>query len=101
MSLTFITKSSALSNTSSFNTTQFRKGFLTKKRDISAKLINGTEPKLCLQLVKVHIAEFYYKYRKQPQEKETSRSNSITALIHTEPNWQTDSSVRGEGGTQI
>jgi hypothetical protein len=54
----FSTKSTALSNTSSFNTTQLRKGFLTKKGDISAKLIHGTEPKLYLQLVKVHIAEF-------------------------------------------
>ena len=56
--VTFSTKSTALSNTSSFNTTQFREGFLTKKRDISAKVIHGTEPKLYLQLFKVHIAEF-------------------------------------------
>jgi hypothetical protein len=56
--VTFSTKRTALSDTSSFNTTHFRKGFLTKKRDISAKLILCTEPKLCLQLVKVHIAKF-------------------------------------------
>lgn len=71
-----------------------RKEFLTKQRDMSAKLMHGTGPTLYLQLVKVH--EFFcphsricYKCSKQPQEKEMSRSNAIAALRHTKPNWQT------------
>jgi len=87
--VTYSTKSTTLSNTPSFNTTQFKKRISNKEARHLSKTDTWHRTQIIPATCQGPHSTVCYKYNKQTQEKEMSRSKSITALIHTEPTWQT------------